>query len=148
MQPDDQQQSDSVWISKEEYQRLQSLDSQAQVATGKTAEVRADEEDYNKQHRWQVLLGVILALVLYFSVVSGSGANWFLVLAIIIFGSVSLVDYVRAQKAKQTGQKLAYKHNPFKWFAIILFAVTVVPFLGFMLLLILFFTLGGGDVGS
>jgi vacuolar-type H+-ATPase subunit D/Vma8 len=159
--PNNPASDDNVWISREEYDRLrsQSVPSVQNVPVVQISQKQA-ELDYalekssqvqRSKRRWQTILGVLLAIGLYFSVASGSAANLWLVLAIVIFGAVSLIDLVTSHSSENVNGVVVpkiYKSNPYKVLTITLLCVTVAPvalMIGFFMLML---TLGGGDMGS
>lgn len=145
--------SDAVWISREEYERLRAAEAVPRppqsVVVASVAE--SNEKVRRGRRRWQVILGVLLAIGLFISVSSGSFANLYVVGAVVIFGGVSLYDYFNSRKlqtAHGMTEEKRLKHNPFKILFYVLFCVVILPpllMLGFFILLL---TLNGGDVGS
>lgn len=151
MQPSEQ--DNSVWISKEEYERLRALEQEKTAVPVVQSDVEGEQKQaqaLRSQRTWQVILGGLLSVALYVSVVSGSWANAWIVAAIIIFGGVSLVDYIRSHQADESGQARPkpFRNNPYKLLVICFAAIALFPVIAFVGILIIFMTLGGGDVGS
>lgn len=153
--PPTEQNSANVWISKEEYERLRALEYRQQtgmvppvVVPPGVADPQKDVRALQSQRTWQVVLGSLLALALYFSVVSGAAASVWLVLAIVIFGGISLADYFRSHQAGVTSPAKPFKHNPYKILVLAFAGIAILPSLALVGLFIIFMTLGGGDVGS
>ncbi|MCA9325758.1 hypothetical protein KDA23_06920 [Candidatus Saccharibacteria bacterium] len=146
--------SDNVWISKQEYERLRALEKQQPVASSGSVFNEAQYKNERKakdQRVWQVVLGGMLAIGLYWSVVSGSYANIFLAAAILVFGGISLWDYHNSRTYKVengVAMKKTFRVNPYKLIALIILGITVLPVVAMIAFFMLFMSIGGGDVGS
>ncbi len=145
---------DNVWISRQEYDRLR-LQSSQPVIQQPVSTINQTISESNKvlqsRRRWQAILGGLLALGLYFSVASGQAANLMVLGAIVIFGGMSLSDYMGKNKSDVVDGVVVpkvYKSNPFKIMAIVLLVMTVLPAVLLVGFFFLVFGLGGGDVGS